>query len=315
MIYKFITEADAEKFNDTEQSLIGWASKSTVDRQSEEIDANGWILDNYKVNSVIPLFHDYSHFPIAKAEWVKKSPRVNPEGLLFKAIFANTEIGQEAYYLYKNGFMNAFSVGFDPIEWQDSEGKVYLKAIDGEFAIWQKDYVQKKRKKPRCKYLKQELLEISGVLVPAHPDALVEARGYVKTKELSEYLDSMIKQTTIRDIKSIIIAEQGDIKDFMVMGWELQKRYIDVIRKLSSTASNVNDDEIANLIISCALELNYLWNYADHKSEINSEKLDTVDASEYEDDLEMYIELEDDLEIEIVQEDEIEVDIETLVEV
>lgn len=193
MIYKFNIEANADKFNDSEQSFIAWASKSSIDRQEEEIDADGWEKANYEKNPVVPLFHDYTRFPIAKADWVKKSPRVNPEGLLFKPIFAKTEIGQEAYYLYKEGFMNAFSVGFDPLEWQlDGEDKIYSKSIDGEFGTWHKDYVQKKRKKPKCRYLKQELLEISGVLVPAHPDALIEARGFVKTKELSEYLDSLI---------------------------------------------------------------------------------------------------------------------------
>jgi phage head maturation protease len=193
LIYKFITDPESKEFNESERSFVAWASKSSIDRQDEEIDANGWIKDNYEKNPVVPLFHDYGRFPIAKAEWVKKSPRVNPEGLLFKPVFAKTEIGEEAFYLYKEGFMNAFSVGFDPLEWADQDGKIYTKAIDGEFGIWQKDFIQKKRKKPRCKYLKQELFEISGVLVPAHPEALVEARSIVKTKELSDYLDNIIK--------------------------------------------------------------------------------------------------------------------------
>jgi phage head maturation protease len=307
MIYKFITEADAKEFNDSERSFVAWASKSSIDRQDEEIDPSGWIMDNYEKNPVVPLFHDYGRFPIAKAGWVKKSPRVNPEGLLFKPIFAKTEIGEEAFYLYKEGFMSAFSVGFDPIEWQDGEGKTYSKAVDGDFGIWQKAYIQKARKKPRCKYLKQELLEISGVLVPAHPDALIEARGIVKTKELSEYLDSMIKQTTIRDIKSIIIAEPDGIKDFMIMDWELQKRYIDVIRKLAKVADRIDNNELGELISSCAFELNDLWNYADHKSKITSKKIDTIDASEYEDE-EIDIELDDDLEIEIDQDGDIEIE-------
>jgi phage head maturation protease len=220
-IYKFITEADAKDFNDTERSFTAWASRSSMDRQDEEIDASGWDLKHYRKNPVIPLFHDYGRFPIAKSLWEKISPKDKPEGLLFKPKFAETEIGNEAYYLYKEGFMSAFSVGFDPMEWE-VDGETYSKALNGDFGIWQKDYVQKKRKKPRCKYLKQELLEISGVIVPAHPDALIEARGYVKTKELSEYLDSMIEQdknaqdeTPGRD--SYIIKEQDkqEFKEFI----------------------------------------------------------------------------------------------------
>ena len=191
-IYKFITDSETKDFNDTERSFVAWASKSSIDRQEDEIEPSGWLLKNYRKNPVVPLFHDYMRFPIAKSLWEKVSPKDSPVGLLFKPQFAETDIGQEAYYLYKEGFMSAFSVGFDPLEWIDRDGRSYAKDIDGEFGIWQKDYIQKKNKKPRCRYTKQELLEISGVLVPAHPEALIEARGIVKTKELSEYLDSLI---------------------------------------------------------------------------------------------------------------------------
>ena len=114
---------------------------------------------------------------------------------MFKPRFADTAIGQEAFYLYTNGFMNAFSVGFDPMEWMDSDGKVYSKAIDGDFGVWKKGFIEQKKKKPRCRYTKQVLLEISGVLVPAHPDALVETRSHIKTPELSQYLDDMINKS------------------------------------------------------------------------------------------------------------------------
>jgi len=202
-IYKFITDSEIKDFNDTERSFVAWASKASIDRQGEEIDPSGWLLKNYRKNPVVPLFHDYMRFPIAKSLWEKVSPKDNPIGLLFKPQFAETEIGQEAFYLYKEGFMSAFSVGFDPLEWIDGDGRSYAKAVDGEFGIWQKDYIQKKNKKPRCRYTKQELLEISGVLVPAHPEALIEARGIVKTKELAEYLDSLI--ITSKDIEEITL--------------------------------------------------------------------------------------------------------------
>jgi phage head maturation protease len=201
-IYKFITDSETKDFNDTERSFVAWASKASIDRQDEEIDPSGWLLKNYRNNPVVPLFHDYMRFPIAKSLWEKVSPKDNPVGLLFKPQFAETDIGQEAYYLYKEGFMSAFSVGFDPLEWIDGDGRSYTKDVDGEFGIWQKDYIKQKKKKPRCRYIKQELLEISGVLVPAHPEALIEARGIVKTKELSEYLDMLITKEQLSEQES-----------------------------------------------------------------------------------------------------------------
>lgn len=241
MIYKYEMVTGEEKFNDSEQSLIAWASKSSIDRQDEEIDPNGWLLDHYKNNSVVPIFHDYNQFPAARAEWTKKSPRVNPEGLLFKPVFAKTETGKEAFYLYKEKFMNAFSVGFDPIEWQDGDGKTYSKAIDGEFGIWQKAYIQKARKKPRCKYLKQDLLEISCVLVPAHADALVVARGVVKTPELKAYLSAMIDQK--KDFDGLNYETEDD-KDFMPYIEILEKRIEKLEQSNTIDASEFEDDHI-----------------------------------------------------------------------
>lgn len=192
LIYKFITNADAKQFNDEERSFTAWASRSSMDRDEEVIEASGWITKNYRKNPVVPLFHDYRQFPIAKSAWEKPDPKDNPIGLLFKPIFAETYLGMESYYLYKEGFMSAFSVGFDPLEWMDSNGDLYSKEKDGDFLIWQKGYIEQKKIKPRCTFLKQELLEISGVLVPAHPDALIEARSFVKTPELIKHLDSLI---------------------------------------------------------------------------------------------------------------------------
>lgn len=214
MIEKYLTNIEIKSINDDERSFVAWATKSSLDRQDEEIDANGWELKNYKNNPVIPLFHDYGQFPVAKALWVKPDPKDKPIGLLFKPQFAETELGVEAYYLYKNGYMNAFSVGFDPLEWE-SGGQTYSKAKDGSFDIWQKDFIQKKKRKPRCKFIKQELLEISGVVVPAHPEALVEARAFVKNPLLKSYLNNIEKQMATPDQISRIWSKALEIQEIM----------------------------------------------------------------------------------------------------
>lgn len=197
MLYKFIVGESAEikGFDDKERTFTAWASRSSMDRDEEEIDASGWLTKDFRKNPVVPLFHDYHQFPVAKSLWEKPDPKQDPIGLLFKPQFAETYLGMETYYLYKEGYMNAFSVGFDPLEWIDSEGNEYSKAIHGEFAVWQKGYIEQKKKKPRCRFTKQILLEISGVLVPAHPDALVEARSFAHTPELKKYLDDMIEKS------------------------------------------------------------------------------------------------------------------------
>lgn len=245
LIYKFITDSNIKQVNDDERSFTAWASRSSIDRDDEEIDATGWITKDYRKNPVVPLFHDYNRFPVAKSLWEKSEPKENPIGLMFKPKFAETAIGEEAFYLYTNGFMNAFSVGFDPMEWMDSEGKVYSKDIDGEYAIWKKGFIEQKKKKPRCRYIKQVLLEISGVLVPAHPDALVETRSHIKTPELSQYIDEMINKS-----RKPMIAVEIDYKQKYFDSLEIISEQAQVILKHDAEMSTsdwdifISDDNI-----------------------------------------------------------------------
>lgn len=162
-------EGDLSRFDDSEQTLIAWASKEVKDRDGDIIKADGWELDNFRKNSVLMAFHDYNAFPVGKVLWIKQYPDKNPQGLKFKAKFADTDVGREAYKLYKDGFMNCFSVGFRPLE-----KPYYDKNIDANI------------------YPKNELLEISIVPIPALPEAKVESIGdYVKTKEFKAIFDEI----------------------------------------------------------------------------------------------------------------------------
>ena len=67
-------------------------------------------------------------------------------------------VARIAYGLYKGGFLNAVSVGFIPLRWED-----------GGNGSAQRD---KSAPAPRRRYLEQELLEVSAVAIPANPDAL-----------------------------------------------------------------------------------------------------------------------------------------------
>jgi len=167
---------DAEKIeaNDNEQSIIGWGSRPTADRDKELILSSAWKLDNYKKNPVLLLSHKYDIPPVGKVIWIKN----DSNGLKFKAKFANTDRGKEMYQLYKEGIMGAFSVGFTP----NKNGYVD--------SPQEKEYQGLKRV-----YKDVELLEISCVAVPANADALVEfvKSGKVINKQLKEELEQVIE--------------------------------------------------------------------------------------------------------------------------
>lgn len=123
------------------------ASDETVDRFGEVVRAAGWELANYLRNPVVPWAHDYSRPPVGRALDV----RVVGRQLIATIQFADHPFADEVFRLYRDGYLHAVSVGFIPLEW-------HTEARDGRTVRV---------------YDRQELLEISCVVVPANPDALV----------------------------------------------------------------------------------------------------------------------------------------------
>lgn len=159
-------DTQIKSINEDERSLTALVTTAARDRTGEVLDPEGADLKNFRKNPVVLLSHNYSQPPIGRALWIKKSK----EGILSKVQFAETQIADDVYNLYKGGFMKAFSVGFVPKEWEDGDGD----------------------KTPNRTYKKWELVEYSAVPVPANPEALALAlkKGVIKSdvwkKDLSE---------------------------------------------------------------------------------------------------------------------------------
>lgn len=152
-----------------ELEIVGSTSK--IDRDGEVISVDGWDLKNFKKNPVVLPSHMYYEPAIGKAKVSIKESQ-----LIFKIEFPEAGINPVADVyrgLYKGGFMKGSSVGFRPIEWQWGTGE----------------------KDPRRTFLKQELLEISLVSIPANPEALVTEKG----------IDSAVKAGCLssREIKTL----------------------------------------------------------------------------------------------------------------
>lgn len=144
-----ITPAGAGSFE--EGRLRALISAETVDRSSERLLAAGVELDNYLRNPVLLWSHDASLPPIGRAVAVEPEPGV---GVWAVNEFAPTPFAQEIAGLYRDGFLNAFSVGFRPLELDTRQ------RVPGQQG---------------ATILRWELVEQSAVAVPANPDALVAA--------------------------------------------------------------------------------------------------------------------------------------------
>mgnify|MGYP001022744564 CR=1 FL=1 len=134
-----------------------WASTESVDRDGDILIASGAQLENYLKNPVVLYGHNYYGFPVAKTLEVEV---VVGKGLRTRFQFApeGTHADIDAVRsLWEGGFLNAASVGFRPLKWQERKP-----SADENFPSW---YA------PRI-YTEWELLEWSIVPVPANQDAL-----------------------------------------------------------------------------------------------------------------------------------------------
>jgi hypothetical protein len=156
------------------------ASTATLDRYKEIIEPAGWRLDSYRSNPVFQNAHNYGDilFTLGKALSTEVRAVAGGQALCQSIQFATevNPVARIAYGLYKGGFLNAVSVGFIPLRWEDGGNN----SASGQSAA-----------APRRRYLEQELLEVSAVAIPANPDALALGlkSGAVTKADLHETLE------------------------------------------------------------------------------------------------------------------------------
>lgn len=194
------------------------ASKQVVDRDGDLIMVDGIATENYLKNPVVLKCHDAYEYPIGKVETLEKGLDENGVPELVAGIkFADTDDGREAHYLFKNGFLNAVSIRFQPIEYNQ------MNETDGM----------------RYKILKSELLEISAVAIPANQAALVK-----KCLELETGLTA-IKHAQKTDQETIIKRIEALAKALASRGTDAQleapkqKSYLDRIYELNKKIKGV----------------------------------------------------------------------------
>ena len=140
--------------SDGEGKPVGFvASHESPDRAGDQITASGWHLDNFQKNPVVPWAHRYDLQPVGRA----LDTRISAKSLLTKVQFdTGNPFAADVERQVRNGFINAVSVGFRPLEaaMSEREGRFGMNGVD---------------------FVKSELLEISIVPVPMHARALRRA--------------------------------------------------------------------------------------------------------------------------------------------
>jgi HK97 family phage prohead protease len=156
---KLLTERSTDLQADESARTIRFiASDETVDRYGDVVSVKGWSLANYRQNPIFLWGHDYDE-PIG---------RVMEVGVEDGRLMATARLADEGtspfidrlWKSIKQKFINAVSVGFMVHSEKDYE---QILDEDEHFTGFH--------------FLRQELLEISLVAVPANPSALLVGRS------------------------------------------------------------------------------------------------------------------------------------------
>lgn len=128
-----------------------WISTEGTDRVGDIVRATGARLENYRKNPVVMYGHDYSIPPIAKALTVDVIPGVGIKSRFKFPTPGIHPLADTIRGLWTEGFINAASIGFEPIK---------AVPLDHSRAYGPQDYTE------------WELLEYSLVAIPANQSAL-----------------------------------------------------------------------------------------------------------------------------------------------
>lgn len=223
------------------RQLVIIGSDETRDRDGDIVSIDGWQLDNYLANPVFLWAHNYSSVPLGSTVQLIKRKRPN-KYLQFTVQYPPKGVNPFAdmiLELYGMKIINASSVGFIPYKWEKIESKKD-EDDDREF------YMSRK-------FVKQELLELSGCPVPCNPSALQNAiKGFNVPKGINA--DKAVDYLMGKDIPEIgkkddILAELDSMKKNIEFIDETQPKIHQVPDTIKAQDSEV-DEEIHKTVAS-----------------------------------------------------------------
>ena len=143
------------------------ASTETQDRYGDIVNQRGWALEAYDRNPVVLFNHQANSLPIGKG-----LVRVKDGQLLIDVEFdQDDEFARKIEKKARGGFLNAVSVGFNPIE---AVSRSELPKDHPAYSTRGGQF-----------FNKSELLEVSIVTIPANSEATVSAKNISKLDRLS----------------------------------------------------------------------------------------------------------------------------------
>ena len=232
------------------KTKIAVASTDVVDRHGEKISQEGWDLKNFKANPVMLWAHDHSEIAVGNARNIHIERAGGTPRLVFTPDFHDkTPTAKALKSLFEEGWLNSFSVGFMP------------KDFDGKSST----------------YLKQELLEISAVNVPANPDARMMSykslmkKGFEETvaKEVTgieaDEADEKEVRSSFVEIMKGALADEIEADQMMKHKYEMTSKLHEVYWAFCDVYYDEETpvEDFSKLLAEFVVEINKLMDMAD----------------------------------------------------
>lgn len=216
-------------------------SDTSVDSYGDTIDVRGWDLKAFESNPVVLFGHD----PSKPENVIGRATNVRPEGnrLVGDIEFAEASVNPTAeivYQMVKAGYLNAVSVGFQPIEWRKSTDRNRPMGID---------------------FLRQKLLEVSVVAIPANENALVQAKAAgIEVDRLGLAVTRVAPGLTKKGLYSVanlaaLLGELGWLQDTVAWeadyegdGSDIPARLVEALKVLGQILVDMTAEEVAELL-------------------------------------------------------------------
>ena len=218
-----------EQTAEAEPSKVSFvASTATPDRYGDIIDQKGWSLDAYNKNPIVLLNHDSSQLPIGRGQ-----VQVKNDQLVIDVEFdMDDPRAAEVARKTQKGFMNAVSVGFQPLQSAlraelSKDSPYYGKS--GQF------------------FKSAELLEVSIVTIPANGEATM-----ITQKEFNEFKSSMLHEIrnmirsellTLPEMRIKHILEISEEDDKIVISFAKAKEEMDDMEDMEEEALDRSKEE------------------------------------------------------------------------
>lgn len=218
-------------------------SDNSVDSYGDTIDARGWDLKAFEANPIALFGHDATkpENVVGKARNVRIQGNRLVGDIEFAAVGVNP-VAETVFQMVKNGYLNAVSVGFEPVEWVAAKDKARPGGID---------------------FTKQKLREISIVPIPANENALVQARAAgIDVDRLALGAPVVVRdfKVTKKGLYSVsdlacLLSSLGYLQDSSAWeaeyegdGSEVPAMLLDAMKQLANALLAMVEEEVAELL-------------------------------------------------------------------